>query len=139
MGSLKAEVVDENTLRTILGSDLVSVPNLVVVGPVVFAKNATDKQTNRFPTNQNLLDLTTGTNANPGYSQRKGMYNDDTKAGIVLPWQFLLKVELDLVIRIKFCSDLKLDLNHKGMIIMKIHWFLVLLSALAVQNKFVID
>ena len=37
-GSLKAEVVDENTPRT-TGSDLVCVTNLVFVGPAVFARN----------------------------------------------------------------------------------------------------
>ena len=35
----KAEVVDENTLRTIPESDVGCVPNLVVVGPAVLAKN----------------------------------------------------------------------------------------------------
>ena len=48
-GSLKAEVVDENTLRPILGLDLVCVPNLVVVGPAVFAKK--HEQTDRHPMN----------------------------------------------------------------------------------------
>ena len=46
MGSLKAEVVDENTLRTTPGSDLVYMPNLGVVGPAVHPKNA-NRQTNR--------------------------------------------------------------------------------------------
>ena len=27
-----------------------------------------------------ISDMATGTNAGPGYTQRKGMYNDDTKA-----------------------------------------------------------
>ena len=37
-GSLKAEVVNVNTLGTFSGSDLVFVPNLVLVGPAVFAE-----------------------------------------------------------------------------------------------------
>ena len=41
-------MVDENTLRTIPGLDLVCVPNVVVVGPAVFAKNANiNRQTDR--------------------------------------------------------------------------------------------
>ena len=44
--SLKTEVVDENALRTIPRSDLVCVPNLVVVRPAILAKNA-NKQTDR--------------------------------------------------------------------------------------------
>ena len=45
-GSLQAEVVDENILRTTSGSDLVCVPNLLVAGPAVFAKNTnTERQT----------------------------------------------------------------------------------------------
>ena len=54
LGSSKAEVVHENTLKTIPGSDLVSVPNVVVVGPVVFSKNVniqTDRQTDKQMTN----------------------------------------------------------------------------------------
>ena len=37
-GILKAEVVNENTLRTIRRSDLVCAPNVVVVGPAFFEK-----------------------------------------------------------------------------------------------------
>ena len=54
LGSSKAQVVDENTLRTIPGSDLVCVPNLVVVSAAFLAKNInreTDKQTDRHPIN----------------------------------------------------------------------------------------
>ena len=44
--------MDENTLMTTPGSDLVSVPNLVFVGPAVFAKNTQiDRQTDRHPMN----------------------------------------------------------------------------------------
>ena len=47
---LKVEVVDENTLRTIPGSDFVYVPNLVVGGPdVLLQKNANlDRRTPNF-------------------------------------------------------------------------------------------
>ena len=37
-GSLQAEVVNVNTPGTFPGSELVCVPNLVLVGPAVFAK-----------------------------------------------------------------------------------------------------
>ena len=53
MGSLKAEVVDENTPRTTIRLDLVCVPNLVVFGPAVLEKNTT-KQKNRCLKNINL-------------------------------------------------------------------------------------
>ena len=45
-GVFKAAVVDKNTLRRTPGLDLVCVPNLVVVGLAVLAKNVT-KQTDR--------------------------------------------------------------------------------------------
>ena len=82
-----------------------------------------------------IPDMATGTNTDPGYSQRKGMYNDDTKAGKVLMWQFLFKVNLDFVIMIKFCMVLKLDFNCKGMI-MKIDCFLVWLMLLLLRINF---
>ena len=46
MGSLKAEIVDENTPSTTIRLDLVCVPNLVVFGPAVLEKkhNQTEKQ-----------------------------------------------------------------------------------------------
>jgi len=47
-GSLKAEVVNENTLTTTPGLDLVGAPTLVVVAPAIFAKKKseqTDRQT----------------------------------------------------------------------------------------------
>ena len=56
-GFLKAEVVDENILRTTLRSDLVCVPNMVVVSPAVLAKHA-NKQTDGQTSNESyLLDL----------------------------------------------------------------------------------
>ena len=47
-GVLKAEVVDENALRTIPGSDFVCVPNLVVDGLVLFAKNVNTQADRRL-------------------------------------------------------------------------------------------
>ena len=44
-----ADVADDNTLRTIPGSDLVCVPNLVVVGPAFFTKKVNlDRQTDKY-------------------------------------------------------------------------------------------
>ena len=45
---LKAEVVDENTLGIIPRSDLVCVPNVVVVGPAVLAKKRTYRESTNF-------------------------------------------------------------------------------------------
>ena len=49
LGSLKAEVVDENTLRITPGSDLVFLPNLVVVSGL--CKKNGNKRTDRHPMN----------------------------------------------------------------------------------------
>ena len=56
MGSLKAEVVDENTLRTTHVLDLVCVPNLVVGSPAVFEKKI-DRQTDRQISDESYLLL----------------------------------------------------------------------------------
>ena len=85
-----------------------------------------------------IPDMATGTNTVPRYSQRKGMYNDDTKAGnsftVAVPLKGIFgfcdhdKVLYGLKIRFQLQRN-----DHENRLLFGIA------NAFAAQNKFVID
>ena len=85
-----------------------------------------------------IPDMSTGTNADPGYSQRKGMYNDDTKADNSFTVAVPLKGIFEFCGHDKVLCGLKIRFqlqrnDNENRLLFGVA------NAFAAQNKFVID